>query len=287
MTVQTVNNETKQIPLNQGLPEYLMKMSNNTILITGGTSGIGYALAAQLLERGNTVLITGRTEEKLAAVRQSLPGVHTFVSDVSDPAAIRRLYSEVTRAFPDLNVLINNAGIGLKRNLNDTTGELEDLDKEIKTNLIGPIQMIKQFLPQLKRQQTAAIVNVSSGLAFVPLAVKPIYCATKAAVHSYTQSLRVQLKSSSVKVIELAPPAVKTNFNKGQEELNSSSAMDVNKFAKASIRGLERGQEEILPGLSPVARLIGRLAPHAVFMKTQAEQMVAEGEKMQSYDSEA
>ena len=163
--------------------------------------------------------------------------------------------------------------------MNDTTGQLEDLDKEIKTNLIGPIQMIKQFLPQLKRQQTAAIVNVSSGLAFVPLAVKPIYCATKAAVHSYTQSLRVQLKNSSVKVIELAPPAVKTNFNKGQEELNSSSAMDVNKFAKASIRGLERGQEEILPGWSPVARLIGRVAPHAVFMKAEAERMVAEGEK--------
>ena len=222
-----------------------MKMSNNTILITGGTSGIGYALAAQFLERGNTVLITGRTEGKLATVRESLPGVHTYVSDVSDPAAIRRLYSDVIRAFPDLNVLVNNAGIGLKLNLNDPTGQLEDLDKEIKTNLIGPIQMIKQFLPQLKRQQTAAIVNVSSGLAFVPLAVKPIYCATKAAVHSYTQSLRVQLKNSSVKVIELAPPAVKTNFNKGQEELNSSSPMDVNKFAKASIRGLERGQEEM------------------------------------------
>ena len=256
-----------------------MKMSNNTILITGGTSGIGYALAAQLLERGNTVLITGRTEEKLATVRQSLPGVHTYVSDVSDPSAIRRLYSDVTRAFPDLNVLVNNAGIGLKLNLNDTAGQLEDLDKEIKTNLIGPIQMIKQFLPQLKRQQTAAIVNVSSGLAFVPLAVKPIYCATKAAVHSYTQSLRVQLKNSSVEVIELAPPAVKTNFNKGQEELNSSSAMDVNKFAKASIRGLERGQEEILPGLSRVARLIGRVAPHAVFMKAEAERMIAEGKK--------
>ncbi|SEC41998.1 SDR family oxidoreductase [Terriglobus roseus] len=255
-----------------------MKMSNNTILITGGTSGIGYALAAQLLERGNTVLVTGRTEEKLAMVRQSLPGVHTYVSDVGDPAAIRRLYSEVTRAFPSVNILINNAGIGLKRNLNDTTVRLEDLDKEIRTNLTGSIQMIQQFLPQLKSQQTAMIVNVSSGLAFVPLAVKPIYCATKAAVHSYTQSLRVQLKNSSVKVIELAPPAVKTNFNKGQEELNSSSAMDVNEFAKASIRGLERDHEEILPGLSRLARLIGRLAPRAVFMKAEAQRMIAASE---------
>lgn len=255
-----------------------MKMSGNTILITGGTSGIGFALAAQLLERGNTVLITGRSEERLEAVRQSLPGVHTYVSDVSDPVATRRLHFEVTRAFPGLNVLINNAGIGRKLNLNDTTRQLEDLDKEIKTNLIGPIQMIQQFLPQLKRQKSAAIVNVTSGLAFVPLAVKPIYCATKAAVHSYTQSLRVQLKNSSVQVIELAPPAVKTNFNQGQEELNSSSAMDVNTFAAASLRGLERDQEEILPGLSRLARLIGRLAPHAVFMKAETERMVAEGE---------
>ena len=252
-----------------------MKMSNNTILITGGTSGIGYALAAEFLKRGNAVLITGRTEENLAIARQSLPGVHTFVSDVSDPAAITRLFAEVVPAFPKLNVLINNAGIGLKRNLNDTTGSLDELDREIRTNLIGPIQMVKQFLPQLKRQQMAAIVNVSSGLAFVPIAVKPIYCATKSALHSYTQSLRVQLKNSSVKVIELAPPAVKTNFNKGQEELNSSSAMDVNEFAKVAVRGLEKGQEEVLPSLARMARLVGRLAPRAVFMQKEAERMVA------------
>jgi uncharacterized oxidoreductase len=257
-----------------------MKMSQNTILITGGTSGIGYALAAQFLERGNTVLVTGRTEERLAAVRQSLPGVHTYVSDVSDPAAIVQLCSDTTRAFPDLNVLINNAGIGLKLDLNDTTGQLDDLDKEIKTNLIGPIQMVKQFLPQLKRQEAAVIVNVTSGLAFVPMPLKPIYCATKAAMHSYTQSLRVQLKNSSVKVVELVPPATKTDFNKGQaseEELNSPLLMDVNKFALASMRGLERDREEILPGMSPLLRLMGRLVPHATIRRAEAERMVAEG----------
>ena len=208
-------------------------------------------------------------------VRQSLPGVHTFVSDVSDPAAIRQLSADATRAFPRLNVLVNNAGIGLKRNLNDTSKQLEDLEREIQTNLTGPIQMIQQFLSQLKSQEEAAIVNVSSALAFVPLAVKPIYCAIKAAVHSYTQSLRVQLKNTSVKVIELVPPAVKTNFNQGQEELNSSRSMDVNEFAKASMRGLEQGREEILPGLSSMARLIGRLAPKAVFMKAEAAPMIA------------
>src|ERR1700761_9469114 len=185
-----------------------MKMTRNTILITGGTSGIGYALAAQLLKRKNTVLITGRTEERLAAARQSLPGVHTFVCDQADPAAIARLHAETTQAFPDLNILVNNAGIGRKLNLNDETRPLEDLDREIRTNLTGPIQMVQQFLPQLKRQKAAMIVNVPSGLAFVPLPLKPIYCATKAALHSYTQSLRVQLTHSSIKVVELAPPAV-------------------------------------------------------------------------------
>lgn len=255
-----------------------MKMSQNTVLITGGTSGIGYALAAQLLKRRNTVIITGRTEERLTAVRQSLSGVHTYVCDQSDPAAIVRLYAEVTRAFPDLNVLINNAGIGLKLNLNDTARPLEDLEKEIRTNLIGPIQLINQFLPQLKRQKAAMIVNVTSGLAFVPLPLKPIYCATKAAMHSYTQSLRVQLKHSSIKVVELAPPATNTDFNKGQEEMNSASLMDVNKFARVSVRGLERGREEILPGMSPIIRLIGRLRPHATFRRAEAEQMAVHGE---------
>src|ERR1700761_544702 len=234
-----------------------MKMSKNTVLITGGTSGIGHALAALFLKRGNTVLITGRTEENLTIARQSLPGVHTYRSDVSDPAAIRQLYADVAHAFPDINILINNAGIGLKRNLNDTTVPLEDLNREIETNLTGPIQMIQQFLPLLKRQQTAAIVNVSSGLAFVPLAVKPIYCATKSAMHSYTQSLRAQLRRSSVTVVELVPPAIDTDFNKGQEDMNGSRRMDVNAFARAAIQGLERNREEILPGLSPVIRLIG------------------------------
>lgn len=213
-------------------------MSENTILITGGTSGIGYALAAQLLERGNTVLVTGRTEERLAAVRQSLPGVHTYVCDQRDPAAIGRLCSDATRGFPKLNILINNAGIGLKLNLNDTGGELEDLEKEIKTNLTGPIQMVEQFLPQLKRQKSAAIVNVTSGLAFVPMPLKPIYCATKAAMHSYTQSLRVQLKNSSVEGNRARAASDEDRFQQGPGGI---------KFRK--IDGCERARPSGPPGL--------------------------------------
>ena len=254
-----------------------MKPSPNTILITGGASGIGYAMAEQFLKQGNTVLVTGRSETKLAAARRSLPGLRTFICDQSDPVAIEGLCSEVMRAFPGINVLINNAGIGLKLDLNDAALPLEELEHEIKTNLIGPIQMVHEFLPHLKRQRSATIVNVTSGLAFVPMPLKPIYCATKAAMHSYTLSLRVQLTNTSVKVVELVPPAIDTDFNKGQEDMNSARLMAPDKFAKAALRGLKQGRDEILPGLSPVIRLIGRLNPHATLRRADAEQMSKAG----------
>lgn len=250
-----------------------MNLEGNTILVTGGTSGIGLALAKALLARGNTVLITGRAEDRLAYVRRSNPGLNTFVCDQGDPASIVKLYSEVTHDFPELNILINNAGIGLKLNLNESTGTLEDLEIEIRTNLIGPLQLIKQFLPHLKRQKAPAIVNVTSGLAFAPLALKPIYSATKAAMHSYTQSLRVQLKRANVKVVELAPPATRTNFNKGQEDMNTNRLMDADKLARIALRDLERGREEILPGMAKLLRLIARLNPRATLRRADAEQM--------------
>lgn len=250
-----------------------MKMSQNTILITGGTSGIGQALAAQFLKLGNIVIVTGRSPERLAAVRNILPGVETFVCDQSDPTAIAQFCAGVTAAHSGLNVLINNAGIGLKRNLNDPGVPSDELDVEIRTNLTGPIQLIAQLLPHLKRQPSAAIVNVTSGLAYVPLPLKPIYCATKAAMHSYTQSLRVQLRRTNVKVVELAPPAVDTDFNKGQEEMNAGPRMDVDTFAQAAMRGLVRGQEEITPGLSRMLRLMGRIRPRATLRTAEAERL--------------
>ena len=250
-----------------------MKLTGNTVLITGGTSGIGYALAAEFLKRGNTVLVTGRTEDRLAATRAALPGLHTFVCDQADPAAVRRLCAEVTAAFPALNVLINNAGIGWKLNLNDASRPMEDLGQEIATNITGPIQLIHGLLPQLKRHPDAVIVNVTSGLAFVPLALKPIYSATKAAMHAYTQSLRAQLALTSVKVVELAPPAVATEFNKGQEDMNAGPRMDVKRFAKASMRGLGSGRDEVLPGPSGMLVLMRRLFPHMVLRKADAAKM--------------
>src|SRR5258707_923545 len=154
-----------------------MKTSDNTVLITGGTSGIGFELASQLLKLGNRVIITGRDAGRLEAAKAKLPGVQTHVSDASDPAAIAALHAEVVRAHPGLNVLVNNAGVMRKMNLNQgaaggaaaAASGLLDITREIETNLNGPIRMVKQFLAHLAAQPSAAIVNVTSGLAFVPL----------------------------------------------------------------------------------------------------------------------
>jgi uncharacterized oxidoreductase len=191
-----------------------MKMAGNTILITGGTSGLGFELAAQPLERKTPSLSLDETNPGLPQLARSCRTFIHLRSDVSDPQAIRLLFAEVTQRFPALNVLINNTGIMRKINLHDAADSLEDLTREIETNLVGPMQMIKQFLPYLKAcKSPAAIMNVSSGLAFIPLPLSPIYCAAKAGLHSYTQSLRVQLKNTNVKVFELAAPGAKTSLN--------------------------------------------------------------------------
>src|SRR5271154_5117857 len=235
----------------ENLPEYLiMKLTSNTILITGGGSGIGYELTKQLTALGNTILITGRDQAKMDRAKAAFPQIHTFRSDVSDPKAIATLYEQVTEQFPELNILINNSGIMREINVHDSAGSLEDVTREIEINLSGPIRMVKQFLPHLKTKSQAAIVNVSSGLAFVPLPISPVYCATKAGLHSYTQSLRMQLKNTRIKVFELAPPATETALFRGDfttEDLGGIKSMDVKTLAKHAINGLEKDTLEICP----------------------------------------
>ena len=238
-----------------------MKLKNRTILITGGSSGIGLELAKRLLAAGNTVLITGRDAGRLAKAKQNLPGLHTFESDVSDPGAIADLYSTVIQRFPNLDVLINNAGVMKNMNLNNQQ-DLRDITGEIEINLNGPIRMIQQFLSHLKTRPEALIVNVSSALAFVPYPVSPVYCATKAGLHSYTQSLRIQLRGTSVKVAELCPPAVGTPLlDVFESEMKGQKPMAVETLGEAAITGIEAGKFEITPGLSGVLKTLGRLAP--------------------------
>jgi len=188
-----------------------VRMSGNTILITGGTSGIGLGLAQRLHAEGNTVIIAGRREQLLTAITAQHPGMDSVVLDFTDPGSIKRGWAEVTRRHPDLNVVVNNAGIMLTEDLTDPN-HLAVAEETVATNLLGPIRLLAEAVPFLAGQTAAVIVNVSSGLAFVPLPFTPTYCATKAAIHSFTQSLRVQLAGANVQVVELIPPAVQTDL---------------------------------------------------------------------------
>ena len=243
-----------------------MKLSQRTILITGGSTGIGLELARHLLDCGNTVILTGRDQEKLDAAKRTLPEVHVFRSDVSDLAAITVLHAGVLAQFPALDILINNAGIMRNLNLNQDR-DLTDVTREIETNLSGPVRMIQQFLPHLKTRPSALIVNVSSGLAFVPMSASPVYSATKAAMHSLSQSLRAQLAGTSVTVIELAPPGVETPLfrTEFEAETKGQKAMPVPELAEKAIAGIEAGKLEIRPGQSNALKLLSRIAPGFAF----------------------
>jgi uncharacterized oxidoreductase len=243
-----------------------MKLQKKTVLITGGTSGIGRELARQLHQRGNTVIVTGRDQHKLDATRRELPGVHTFKSDVSDPVAVAALHASVIEQFPMLDTLINNAGIMRNLDLNRNR-DLADVTREIEINLSGPVRIVQQFLGHLKTRADSLIVNVSSGLAFVPFPASPVYCATKAAMHSFTQSLRVQLAGTAVTVIELAPPGVETPLFRGEfaEEMRGQKGMDVEVLARHAIVGIEAGKLEIRPGLANVLKAMSRIAPQFMF----------------------
>ena len=189
-----------------------MNMTGNTILVTGGTSGIGRALAEALHKAGNTVIVAGRRANMLAEVAAANPGMATVEFDVADGAGIPGFVALVVAAFPGLNVLVNNAGIMRAEDVLAKDHTLEDAEATITTNLLGPIRLTTALLPLLRAQARSAVLNVTSGLAFVPLAMTPTYSATKAALHSYSQALRHQLRATAVQVIEIAPPAVATDL---------------------------------------------------------------------------
>ena len=243
-----------------------MQLSNNTILITGGTSGIGYEFTRQLLALGNTIIVTGRDTAKLQELKKHLPTVHTYQSDVSDPAAIADLYQQVIQNFPALNILINNAGEMRRINLLDTANNMQNIAREIDINLSGPIKMIQQFLPHLAAQRSAAIINVTSGLALVPFPLSPIYGATKSGLRSYTRSLRVQLKNTGIKVFELVAPGAKTPLNdKFANDVDSKSLMAADKLVATAIKGIQADKQEIYPGLARIIKVVSRLAPKLIF----------------------
>jgi uncharacterized oxidoreductase len=243
-----------------------MKLTGRTILITGGTSGIGLELAKQLIAQRNTVLITGRDAQRLAATKSKLPVVHTYVCDAGNPADIQQLRRTIAADFPDLDTLINNAGIMRNLDLNQPH-ELMDVTLELAVNLCGPVQMVQAFLPGLRARPDALIVNVSSGLAFVPFPLSPMYSAAKAGVHAYTRCLRAQLTHSNVRVVELAPPGTETPLFRGEfeKEMKGRKGMDVQALAKKTISGIESGKTDIRPGLSNILYVLSRIAPQIPF----------------------
>ena len=195
-----------------------MILTGNTILITGGGSGIGRGLAQAFHALGNQVVIAGRRKHVLEETVAANPGMQSLTLDIEDPAAILDVANRVTAQFPALNVLINNAGIMRPEKLLAQQPDLSDAEAVVTTNLLGPIRLTAALLPHLQAQPLSAIVNVSSGLAFLPLSFTPTYCATKAALHSYTLSLRYQLRTTNTEVIELIPPYVQTDLMQGAED---------------------------------------------------------------------
>ena len=225
-----------------------MQISGNTVLITGGATGIGLELARALLARENEVIICARRAERLEEAKRELPRVHTRVADVSSATDRAALVEWIEQSFPRTNMLVNNAGVQHRVDLR-SIDELKKAEEEVAINFIAPIYLTAMFLPQLMRQPSAAVVNVSSGLAFSPLAYMPVYCATKAAVHSMTMSLRHQLRDTNVRVFEVIPPLVKSELGSYHRppEMNRI-AMPTEAAIEEMLAGFERDEYEIAVG---------------------------------------
>lgn len=231
-----------------------MNLSDNTILITGGASGIGLALAVRFQQAGSTVIICGRNAAKLDAAKAQYPGLHTYVCDVAREEDRIRLHRQVTTDFPHINVLLNNAGIQHRFKTTEPQ-DWRQVQEEIAINLEAPIHLALLFLPHLTAQSAGAVINVTSGLAFIPPSFAPVYGATKAGLHSFTISLRHQTEKTGLKVYEIVPPAVNTDLG-GPGLHNFGAPLDA--FADAMIEGLRNGETEIGFGTSNQSRTASR-----------------------------
>lgn len=219
-----------------------MKLTGNTILITGGGSGIGRGLAEAFQALGNTVIIAGRRRQALDATVAANPGMRSAQLDIDSAEAIRSFGAKMAKEYPALNVVIHNAGIMRPENLLEQTEELTDAEAIITTNLLGPIRLTAALLPQLRRQPAATIMTVSSGLAYLPMSMTPTYCATKAAIHSYSLTLRYQLKGTKIEVLELVPPYVQTELM-GDAQANDPRAMPLKDYIAETMKILKEQPE--------------------------------------------
>jgi uncharacterized oxidoreductase len=223
-----------------------MQLSSNTVVVTGGASGIGLALAERFLKASSRVIICGRREDKLRKAKEKHPEFYVRLCDVASEVDRVSFYNWVTGEFPAVNVLVNNAGIQWRFGVTDKQ-EWEQVRQELAINLEAPIHLSLLFIPHFQKQARPAIINITSGLAFAPIAITPIYCATKAALHSFTLSLRHQLSKTPIEVIEIIPPAVDTDL--GGPGLHTFG-VPVDEFADAAMKRLEKGDPEIPYGFA-------------------------------------
>ena len=244
-----------------------MHTAGNTILITGGATGIGLALAEIFLNKGNEVLICGRREHKLAEAKAKLPNLHTLKCDVASAEDRKRVLEWAISKFGSLNVLVNNAGI--QREIDFKKGAVDSMsgENEIEINLQAPVHLSALFIPHLIKQKEAAIVNISSGLAFVPIAMMPLYCATKAAIHSFSISLRHQLRNTSIKVFEIIPPTTDTELDRGARDKRGQTdrGIEPEVVAASAIEAVEKDNYEVAIGQAQFLMDNSRKEPERTF----------------------
>jgi len=233
-----------------------MRISENAILLTGASSGIGYAMLRRMHKLGNKLLVTSRNDESLLKLQEEFDGIETFRCDLSNPTAVELLIDHCKSKFPDLNVLINNAGVQFEYQIAEEVGRGR-LENEIRTNLTSPLQLIQELLPQLQKNQPSAIVNITSALAITPKKSAAVYCGSKAGLQNYTQALRYQLEDSDVKVFEVIPPLVDTAMTAGRGSGKISPEALVDTF----LRGFERDKTTIYVGKAKLLQLLHRLVP--------------------------
>ena len=237
-----------------------MKLHQNTVFITGGGSGIGLAFAEALASLDNTVIVCGRDRQKLDAVKQQYPQIHTMRCDIADSAELERTVEAIQQAFPQLNVLINNAGVQHRYEFSTGEDVPSKIEEEIAVNLRALMRLTHMLLPVLARQSNAAVMNVSSMLGFIPKKSAPVYCATKAAVHAFSKALRYQLADTTIKVVEIVPPPVDTDMTKGQ----TASKMSPAALAQEALQGIHRDRYEIQVGRSKTLIALHRFFPALV-----------------------
>jgi uncharacterized oxidoreductase len=244
------------------LTKHEMKLDKKTALVTGGGSGIGLAISKALVASGVTVIICGRNRSKLEKAKKQYPKLEIEECDITNTDQIKELVKVVGEKYEGIDLLINNAGMFAQVDYTKSGDSFEMQEREIDVDFTSPLRVIHYFLPMLKNRNEAAVINVSSGLAFVPLTLAPVYCASKAALHAWTRSFRFQMANTKIKVFELMPPLVETDM---VADFKDQKMMKPENLANDFIKGLLSDTLEITPGQSSQLRMMSRLAPSFIF----------------------